>query len=63
MIIIFSYWYATLEPSYPGEDLFMAGLGLMVAIFVSLVAFLTCLFVIVPINSYQRIHPTKKIIS
>ncbi|QGH35217.1 hypothetical protein GI584_14685 [Gracilibacillus salitolerans] len=46
MIIFFSYWYATLEPTYPGEDLFMAGLGLMMAIFVSLVAFLTSLFVV-----------------
>ncbi len=57
MIIFFSYWYVTLEPSYPGEDLFMAGIGLMMAIFVSFVAFLTCLIVVGTGNnrSYQRL--------
>jgi hypothetical protein len=57
MIIFFSYWYVTLEPSYPGEDLFMAGIGLMMAIFVSFVAFLTCLIVVGTSNnrSYRRL--------
>ncbi|MEH7514708.1 hypothetical protein V7146_18495 [Gottfriedia acidiceleris] len=41
--ILFLYWLLTLEPSYPGEDLFMRSIGLMLGLIVSVVAFLSCL--------------------
>ncbi|MFD4706811.1 hypothetical protein ACFWM3_18355 [Gottfriedia sp. NPDC058432] len=41
--ILFLYWLLNLEPSYPGEDLFMSSLGLMFGLMVSIVAFLSCL--------------------
>ncbi|XZF74967.1 hypothetical protein ACSBO6_15310 [Bacillus sp. AL-1R] len=40
--ILFLYWRLTLE-AYPGEDLFMRDLGLMLGLIVSIVAFLSCL--------------------
>ncbi|MBD3109621.1 hypothetical protein IEO70_14835 [Bacillus sp. AGMB 02131] len=40
--LVFSYMLVTLEPAYPGEDLFMKGIGLLVAIIVTMVAFVTC---------------------
>ncbi|MBG9930933.1 hypothetical protein ABD94_08100 [Bacillus aryabhattai] len=36
------YRYLTLKPSYPGEDLFMAALGLMAVLIIAVVALLTC---------------------
>lgn len=39
---IFGYMLVTLEPAYPGEDLFMEAIGLLVAIIVTAVAFVTC---------------------
>ncbi|MFE8699882.1 hypothetical protein ACFYKX_04515 [Cytobacillus sp. FJAT-54145] len=39
---IFIYRLVTLEPSYPGEDTFMAAIGMMFGIIVTSVAFLTC---------------------
>ncbi len=41
--ILFLFWLLNLEPSYPGEDLFMRSLGLMIGLVVSIVAFLSCL--------------------
>lgn len=40
---VFVYWYATLEPQFPGDDTFMAALGLMMAMIVTTVAAITCL--------------------
>jgi hypothetical protein len=40
--IVFSYWFFTIEPEYPGEDTFMRAVGLLFAIVVGLVAFITC---------------------
>lgn len=39
---VFVYMYATLEPTYPGEDMFMKGMGLFLAIIVTTVACITC---------------------
>ncbi|MEK4029650.1 hypothetical protein MKZ02_14085 [Pseudobacillus sp. FSL P4-0506] len=41
LILIFIYWFVTLTPSYPGEDTFMGAVGLIFAIIVSTVAFIT----------------------
>ncbi|SFC96875.1 hypothetical protein [Bacillus sp. UNCCL81] len=41
--ILFLFWLLNLEPSNPGEDLFMRSLGLMIGLVVSIVAFLSCL--------------------
>lgn len=40
--IVFSYWFFTIEPEYPGEDTFMRAVGLLFAIVVGLVGFITC---------------------
>jgi len=40
--IFFIYKLMTLKPSYPGDDIFMAGIGLLFGIIVSLVAWITC---------------------
>jgi hypothetical protein len=40
--LFFLYKLMTLKPSYPGDDTFMAGLGLLFAIVVSSVAWITC---------------------
>ncbi|ETI68268.1 hypothetical protein [Neobacillus vireti] len=42
LTIFFSYWFATLKPSYPGEDTFMGAIGLIFAIIVTTVAFISC---------------------
>lgn len=39
---IFLYLLVTLKPSYPGEDTFMGAIGLVFAIIVTIVAFITC---------------------
>jgi uncharacterized membrane protein len=43
LTIIFSYMLVTLEPAYPGEDTFMRFIGIVFAIIVAVVAFVTCL--------------------
>lgn len=40
--VFFIYRYATLEPAFEGDDLFMAAFGLMIAFTVTTVAFITC---------------------
>lgn len=40
--LVFMYWFWALEPSYPGEDTFMKGLGLMVGVFIATVAGVSC---------------------
>ena len=42
LTFIFIYWLVTLKPSYPGEDTFMGAIGLVFAIIVTTVAFITC---------------------
>lgn len=42
LTFIFAYWFVTLKPSYPGEDTFMGAIGLIFAIIVTTVAFITC---------------------
>ena len=42
LAMVFMYWTWTLEPSYPGEDTFMKGLGLMVGVFIATVAGVSC---------------------
>lgn len=42
LTFIFAYWFVTLKPSYPGEDTFMGAIGLVFAIIVTTVAFITC---------------------
>lgn len=45
LTIVFVYWFVTLKPAYPGEDTFMAAIGLILATIVTTVAF-SCCFVI-----------------
>lgn len=40
--IAFLYMFVTLQPSYPGEDVFMKGVGILFALIVAAVAFITC---------------------
>ncbi|WP_243647164.1 hypothetical protein [Scopulibacillus darangshiensis] len=42
LTIIFIYKLVTLKPAYPGEDTFMAAIGLIFAIVVAAVAFTAC---------------------
>ncbi|RFB17867.1 hypothetical protein DZB84_08435 [Bacillus sp. HNG] len=42
LTLIFTYMIVTLEPQFPGHDTFMAFIGLVMAITVTLVAFITC---------------------
>lgn len=42
LTFIFIYWLVTLKPSYPGDDTFMGAIGLVFAIIVTTVAFITC---------------------
>ncbi|WP_449537311.1 hypothetical protein [Ferdinandcohnia sp. Marseille-Q9671] len=42
LTFVFVYWIVTLEPQFPGDDTFMAFIGLVMAIFVTFVAFITC---------------------
>lgn len=42
LFLIFVFMFVTLKPSYPGEDIFMRSIGLIFAITVSFVAFITC---------------------
>lgn len=45
MMILFFYWFITLEPSYPDEDMFMEAIGLVMAITITAVAFITSFFI------------------
>ncbi|CAG9623738.1 hypothetical protein [Sutcliffiella rhizosphaerae] len=45
LTFIFAYLYITLEPTYPGEDIFMAAIGLFFAIIVTLTASITCFII------------------
>ncbi|MFS0864478.1 hypothetical protein [Fredinandcohnia sp. 179-A 10B2 NHS] len=45
LTIVFLYWIVTLEPQFPGDDTFMAFIGLVMGIFVTTVAFITCLYI------------------
>ncbi|MFZ7943453.1 MULTISPECIES: hypothetical protein [Bacillaceae] len=42
LTIIFIYMFVTLKPSYPGEDTFMRAFGILFAMIVTTVAFITC---------------------
>lgn len=42
LTIAFVYWFMTLEPTYSGEDLFIAAVGLIMAIVITAIAFITC---------------------
>ncbi|WP_409300444.1 hypothetical protein [Peribacillus sp. SCS-155] len=53
MALLFVYRYFTIKPSYPGDDLFMAYLGLEMGIFVALVAFVTCFLI-----TGKGVHPS-----
>lgn len=43
LALIIIYQWINLKPSYPGDDTFMAGIGLLFGFVVSFVAFITCL--------------------
>lgn len=45
MMCIFIYWFIRLEPSYPDEDMFMEAVGLVIAITITAVAFITSFFI------------------
>jgi hypothetical protein len=49
------YQYLTLKPSYPGDDLFMAALGLMAVLVIAVVALLTC-FIFTGFQKKQPLH-------
>lgn len=40
--MVFMYWSWALEPSYPGEDTFMKWLGLLIGVFITMVAGVSC---------------------
>ncbi|MEH7384167.1 hypothetical protein V7147_01960 [Bacillus sp. JJ1521] len=42
LTLVFVYMIVTLEPQFPGDDTFMAFIGLVMGITVTLVAFITC---------------------
>lgn len=42
LTVLFIYRFIRLQPAYPGEDTFMAGLGLLFATLVTTVAFISC---------------------
>lgn len=42
LTFVFIYWSVTLEPSYPGEDTFMRGMGLFLGAFITTVACISC---------------------
>ncbi len=44
--ILLLHWSVTIEPVYPGEDIFMRWIGIMFALIVTITAFLTCFFII-----------------
>lgn len=53
LLVFFTYRFYTIKPSYPGEDMFMTGLGYMMGSIV-------CFFAIL-IGSFAFLLPNKKI--
>lgn len=53
LTVLFVYRYMSIEPYYPGEDIFMRALGLMLAGFATAIAWITC-FVITGFSSKYR---------
>jgi hypothetical protein len=53
--IFFLYKYMNLKPSYPGDDTFMAGIGLLFGIIVTLVAWITCFIFTALINKKREV--------
>ncbi|RAS76668.1 hypothetical protein [Priestia endophytica] len=49
------YQFLTLKPSYQGEDVFMAALGLIAVLIIAIVALLTC-FVFTGFQKRQHLH-------
>ncbi|MFL0475572.1 hypothetical protein ACH0CI_26685 [Priestia sp. 179-F W1.4 NHS] len=49
------YQYLNLKPSYNGQDIFMAALGLMAVLIIALVALLTC-FIFTGFQQKQPLH-------
>lgn len=45
LTLLFIYWLITLKPSYPSDNTFMRGIGLMAGIIVTGIGFLTCLVI------------------
>jgi hypothetical protein len=45
LTFIFAFWLVNLKPSYPGDDTFMRAIGLVFAIIVTSIAFVTCLVI------------------
>ncbi|WP_442785805.1 hypothetical protein [Lentibacillus sp. Marseille-P4043] len=42
LTFVFVYFLLTMKPSYPGEDTFMGAIGLVFAIIITFLAFITC---------------------
>ncbi|MFS0822343.1 hypothetical protein [Bacillus sp. 1P02SD] len=55
LTIVFTYLIVTLEPEFPGDDTFMAFIGLVMAITVALVAFVTC-FLFTGVFERKEVH-------
>jgi hypothetical protein len=53
--IFFLYKYMNLKPSYPGDDTFMAGIGLLFGIIVTLVAWITCFIFTALVNKEREV--------
>ncbi|OAB32846.1 hypothetical protein [Paenibacillus glacialis] len=45
LTLVVVYLWATLKPAYSGEDTFMSGMGFVFGIFLTIIAFSTCLVV------------------
>ena len=54
LTLTFLYIYVTIEPFYPGEDMFMRALGLSLAMMVTFVAWISC-FVIVGLTTKTQV--------
>ncbi|WP_068651349.1 hypothetical protein [Paenibacillus antarcticus] len=50
LTLVLVFMWITLKPAYPGEDTFMGGIGLVFGIFLTIIAFSTCLIV----TSYSK---------
>jgi len=55
LTLVFTYMIVTLEPQFPGDDTFMAFIGLVIAITVTFVAFITC-FLFTGLGARKEIH-------
>ncbi|WP_428910830.1 hypothetical protein [Niallia sp. Krafla_26] len=45
LTMMFVFWLVTLTPSYPGDDTFMGAVGLVFAMIVTSMAFVTCMVI------------------